>query len=161
MKISYNSKEYNKFCSFLDKLHISHNVLKSREILSLCLHEAQKNFGCIPLKIQEIIAQKLKMTVGSIQGVMSFYSIFTTKPQKKYVISVCNGTVCNLKKSNNIISKIKEIIKLKNKNNNKFSLREIMCLGMCGNSPAVKINKDIYININENKVLEIINKYDE
>ena len=58
------------------------------------MQEAQEIFGCVPLDVQERIADGLGVTLSEVYGVATFYSQFALEPKGKYVISVCLGTAC-------------------------------------------------------------------
>ncbi len=65
--------------------------------LMLVLSDIQKEYGYIPLEVQEIVSAKLGMPVSEIYGVVTFYSFFSLTPKGKYVIGVCLGTACYVK----------------------------------------------------------------
>jgi NADH:ubiquinone oxidoreductase subunit E len=37
-----------------------------------------------------------------------------------------------------------------------FTISEVECLGSCGTSPVIQINEDYYENLNEEKLIQII-----
>ena len=58
------------------------------------LQAAQNIFGCVPLDVQEIIADGLGVTLSEVYGVATFYSQFSLQPKGEYVCGVCLGTAC-------------------------------------------------------------------
>ncbi|MHC4597170.1 MAG: NADH-quinone oxidoreductase subunit NuoE family protein, partial [Planctomycetota bacterium] len=42
----------------------------------------------------------------------------------------------------------------------KFSLETVSCLGCCGQSPVITVNEDIYGYVNQNKVSDILARYE-
>ena len=42
----------------------------------------------------------------------------------------------------------------------KFSLETVNCLGCCGQSPAIVVNDDIYGYVTQNRVRELIERYE-
>ena len=47
--------------------------------LMIVLSEVQKEYGYIPLEVQEIISEELHVPVSDIYGVVTFYSFFYLK----------------------------------------------------------------------------------
>ena len=41
----------------------------------------------------------------------------------------------------------------------KFTLEVMRCMGACGLAPAIKINEDVYKQVNPDKIESIIEKY--
>ena len=50
------------------------------------LQAAQNIFGCVPLDVQEIIADGLGVTLSEVYGVATFYSQFSLEPKGEYVM---------------------------------------------------------------------------
>ena len=60
--------------------------------LIMILSDIQKEYGYIPLEVQEIVSERTGISVAEIYGVVTFYSFFSLKPNGKYVIGCCLGT---------------------------------------------------------------------
>ncbi|HEY8390687.1 MAG TPA: NAD(P)H-dependent oxidoreductase subunit E [Clostridia bacterium] len=111
------------------------------------LHDAQKIFGCIPIEVQKIISEELNESVAKINGVVTFYSNFSTEPKGKHVISVCLGTACYVKGANEILQAIEEVLKIKpgeTSEDGMFTLETTRCIGACGLAPVFKIDEKVY-----------------
>lgn len=111
------------------------------------LNEVQEKYGYIPKEVQERISEYLDMPMADIYGVITFYSRFTLKPKGKYNISVCMGTACFVKGSENILERAKERLKIEvgdTTADGMFSLVETRCVGACGLAPVFMINEDVY-----------------
>ena len=52
----------------------------SAELIAI-LHRAQAIFGYLPMNVQTFIADKLKINVSKVYGVVTFYSFFTMVPK--------------------------------------------------------------------------------
>ena len=81
--------------------------------LMLVLSDIQKEYGYIPLEVQEIVSKKLGIPTSDIYGVVTFYSFFSLTPKGKYVIGVCLGTACYVKGGQNVIDKFASLLKIK------------------------------------------------
>ena len=127
------------------------------------LQEAQNVCGYLPHAVQRYIAKGLKKSPSEVFGVATFYSFFTLVPRGKHVIRVCLGTACYVKRSEEIIEKIKEKLGIEVgevTKDRKYSLEAVRCLGACGLAPVVVIGQDTYGGVEATKVMEIVNKYE-
>jgi NADH:ubiquinone oxidoreductase subunit E len=111
------------------------------------LHDAQRIFGCIPIRIQKIIAEELGESVSKINGVVTFYSHFSTEPKGKHIINVCMGTACYVRGSQEIITALRSILKIKpgeTTEDGNFTLAAARCIGACGLAPVLTIDGKVY-----------------
>ena len=127
------------------------------------LQQAQEVCGYLPHIVQRYIAKGMKMSPSVVFGVATFYSYFTLVPRGKHVIRVCLGTACYVKRSEEIIEKIKAELDLEVgeiTRDKKYSLEAVRCLGACGLAPVVVIGQDTYGDVAATKVMDIIHKYE-
>lgn len=132
--------------------------------LMLVLSDVQKEYGYIPLEVQEIISAELDIPVSDIYGVVTFYSFFSLKPKGRYVIGVCLGTACYVKGGQNVIDKFGEILKIKpgqTSSDGLFTLDALRCIGACGIAPAITINGKVYPKVKTSDIPAIIASYQE
>ena len=130
--------------------------------LMMILSDIQKEYGYIPLEVQELVSEKTGISVAEIYGVVTFYSFFSLTPKGKYVIGCCLGTACYVKGAQNVIDKFSEILKIKpgeTTEDGLFTLDALRCIGACGIAPAVSINGTVYPKVTTSQVPEIIDKY--
>ncbi len=130
--------------------------------LMLILSETQKEYGYIPLEVQEIISKETGVPVSDIYGVVTFYSFFSLTPKGRFVIGVCLGTACYVKGGQNIIDKFSEILKIKpgqTTEDGLFTLDALRCIGACGIAPAISINGKVYPKVTLAQVPTIIEEY--
>jgi len=128
------------------------------------LHEAQHIFGYLPMEVQLFIGEKLNIPASKVFGVVSFYSFFTTEPKGKYVINICTGTACFVRKADVIVKEFEKTLGIKTgetTGNGKYSLECLRCVGACGLAPVVMVNGDVYGKVTANEVQKIIGKYTE
>ena len=130
--------------------------------LMIVLTDVQKEYGYIPLEVQEVISAELNIPVSDIYGVVTFYSFFSLKPKGKYVIGVCIGTACYVKGSQNVLDKFAEILNIKcgeTSEDGLFTLDGLRCIGACGIAPAISINGKVYPKVQLAEVANIVNEY--
>ncbi len=127
--------------------------------LMMILSDIQKEFGYIPLEVQEIVSAETGISVAEIYGVVTFYSFFSLKPKGKYVIGCCLGTACYVKGAQLVLEKFSELLGIKAGETTAdclFTLDALRCLGACGIAPAVSINGKVYPKVDVNQVEKIV-----
>ncbi|MDA8170178.1 MAG: NAD(P)H-dependent oxidoreductase subunit E [Nitrospiraceae bacterium] len=127
------------------------------------LQEAQELVGYLPPAVQRHIARGLNLPVSEVHGVVSFYSFFTMKPKGRHNVRVCLGTACYVKRSEEILAKLRDRLKIdigEVTPDRKFSLESVRCLGACGLAPVVVVDKDTHGSVNPVKALDILAQYE-
>ena len=133
-----------------------------RTPLMMILSDIQKEFGYIPLEVQELVSEEIGVPVAEIYGVVTFYSFFSLNPKGKYVIGVCLGTACYVKGAQQVIDKFSEILKIKageTTEDGLFTLEALGCIGACGIAPALTINGKVYPKVQVSDVPGIVAEY--
>ena len=121
--------------------------------LMLVLSDVQKEYGYIPLEVQEVISQELNVPVSDIYGVVTFYSFFSLTPI---------GTACYVKGGQNVLDKFGELLKIKpgqTTEDGLFTLDGLRCIGACGIAPAISINGKVYPKVKLSDIPQIIAEY--
>ena len=127
--------------------------------LMMILSDIQKEYGYIPLEVQELVSKNTGISVAEIYGVVTFYSFFSLKPKGKFVIGCCLGTACYVKGAQQVIDKFSEILGIKpgeTTEDGLFTIDALRCIGACGIAPAVSINGKVYPKVAVNAVQGII-----
>lgn len=123
------------------------------------LHIAQNMYGYLPIEVQEHIAVKMNLPLSKVSGVVSFYALFTTEPKGKYVVKVCLGTACYVRGGKKIIERLNKILGIEigeTTEDQKYSLEITRCIGACGLAPAIAINEQVFMQVNPDKLLDIL-----
>jgi NADH-quinone oxidoreductase E subunit len=126
------------------------------------MQEAQGIYGYLPREVQVMIAEGMDVPLEKVYGVATFYAQFSLSPKGEYDISVCLGTACYVKGSQQLTDKISEILGIEPGEctpDGKFSLEECRCIGACGLAPVFTINDDVYGRVTADEIPDIIAKY--
>lgn len=132
--------------------------------LMMILSDIQKEYGYIPLEVQEIVSERTGISVAEIYGVVTFYSFFSLEPKGKYIIGCCLGTACYVKGAQNIIDKFSELLGIgpgETTEDGLFTIDALRCIGACGIAPAVSINGTVYPKMTVDAVSGVIKHYKE
>ena len=130
--------------------------------LMMILSDIQKEYGYIPLEVQELVSEKTGISVAEIYGVVTFYSFFSLTPKGKYVIGCCLGTACYVKGAQQIIDKFSELLGIApggTTEDGMFTLDALRCIGACGIAPAVTINGKVYPKLKVSDVPAVVEEY--
>ena len=133
---------------------------REEKALIAVLQEAQEHYRYLPKEIFPYLSEKLGVSEAKIFGVASFYENFSLEEKGKYVIKVCDGTACHVRKSTAILEAIKKELKLsegqKNTDDKLFTLETVSCLGACGLAPVMMVNETVHSAMTPEKVREVI-----
>ncbi len=141
---------------------IVHRYKDEETPLMMILSDIQREFGYIPLEVQELVSDLTGIPVSEIYGVVTFYSFFYLTPKGKYVIGVCLGTACYVKGSQLVLDKFGELLGIKpgeTTPDGLFTLDVLRCVGACVIAPAVSVSGKVYPMVQVKQVEGIINEY--
>ena len=71
------------------------------------LQAVQEEYAYLPREVFPYLSQKMGLSEAHIYGVATFYENFSLEPKGKYVIKVCDGTACHVRKSIPILEKLR------------------------------------------------------
>jgi NADP-reducing hydrogenase subunit HndA len=127
------------------------------------LEEVQGTVGFLPEDVQRLIAHKLGLPASKINGVVSFYTFFTTTPRGKHRVSVCLGTACYVRGAEKNIDEIKRVLGIEvgdTTPDGKFSLDCLRCLGACGLAPVMMVDEQVYGRLQMTEIRKILDSYE-
>ena len=140
------------------------NYKKEDSPLMQVLQDAQSAFGYIPIEVQELIGSTLHISTARINGVVSFYSMFSMEPQGKHSIGVCLGTACYVKGGERLQDRVSEKIGAKLGETSKdglYTLAPTRCVGACSLAPVIMVNDDIHSKVTSDDINNIIDKLEQ
>ncbi|MDP2983634.1 MAG: NADH-quinone oxidoreductase subunit NuoE [Candidatus Latescibacter sp.] len=96
-----------------------------------------------------------------VYAVATFYAQFRFTPIGKNHILVCRGTACYVRGAPLIQEEIEKHLEIHEGETTpdlKYSLDTVACIGACGLSPCIMINKKVEANLTPKKVAELFSK---
>lgn len=134
----------------------------SKSSLIPVLQKAQEEYRYLPQEILSFIATALDLPPATVYGVATFYAQFSLEPMGKYVIRVCDGTACHVRKNQALIQFIRNFLGLKEEERTtqdlRYSLEIVSCIGACALAPAVVINEKVYGQMTAQKMANVLNE---
>lgn len=129
------------------------------------LQRAQEHYRYLPKEIFPYLAEKLNISEAKIFGVATFYENFSLEKKGKYVIKVCDGTACHVRKSIPILEALRKELGLseskKTTDDGMFTVETVSCLGACSSAPAVMVNDEIHPTMTPETAVALVKKIQE
>lgn len=126
------------------------------------LHIAQGIFGYLPEHVQQFVAKEMNVPLTEVYGVVTFYSLFSTRPKGENTVRVCMGTACYVRGAKDVLQALAKELGIKvggTSEDSKFTLEVTRCIGACGLAPAITVNDKVYQKVDPQKVNEILAEY--
>lgn len=144
----------------LDDILNAHDYDASKVIA--IMQDVQKEYHYLPQDALCYIAEKLHISEAKIYGVATFYENFSLEPKGKYVIKVCDGTACHVRKSVPILEEFRKILGVTADSpttaDGLFTVETVSCLGACGLAPVCTVNDVVNPGMTPEKAREIIDR---
>lgn len=149
--------------SVLDQAIIEYG--NQEKSLIAILQRAQEVYRYLPKEIFPYLAEKLNLSEAKIFGVATFYENFSLEKKGKYVVKVCDGTACHVRKSIPILEALRKELNLsevkKTTDDLMFTVETVSCLGACSSAPAVMVNNEIYPTMTPDTAVALIRSLKE
>jgi len=107
------------------------------------LYLAQQQQGYITGNAMRYVAGLLGITAADVEDVVSYYTMFYTKPTGKFVINVCRTLSCAVNGAERVTEAMCESLRIRpgqTDPSGTFTLLEVECLGACDRAPVVMVN---------------------
>jgi NADH-quinone oxidoreductase subunit E len=112
------------------------------------LQGVQEHYRYLPEEVFSYLAKKLGVSEARIYSVATFYENFSLDPKGRYVIKICDGTACHVRKSIPILDRLRTELGLSEAKPTTgdlgFTVETVSCLGACGLAPVMTVNDRVY-----------------
>ncbi len=132
------------------------------EALVMVLQEVNTEYNYVPEAALRYVAEKLDVPLSKVYGVATFYKAFHLQPRGRHIISQCVGTACHVRGAMRIKGKIESRLAIKEGQNTedmRYTFETVRCIGCCSLGPVVKIDDDVYSNVEQDQVERFLEKY--
>jgi NADH-quinone oxidoreductase subunit E len=116
---------------------------RRRSAVLPALYLVQHQQGYITAHAMRYVADLLGITPADVEDVVSFYTMFYTKPVGTFVVNVCRTLSCALNGAQRVTEEICGRLGIKPGETDPtgtFTLVEVECLGACDRAPVVMVN---------------------
>lgn len=123
--------------------------------------EIQRHHGYMSDEAMEDAAALLGMTPLELEELATFYDHIYREPVGKYVIRVCDSTVCWMHDHASVIDHLKSRLGIgmgETTPDGFFTILPVCCLGYCDRAPAMMINQRIFGLLTPAKIDRVLGK---
>ena len=124
------------------------------------LQSIQEHYRYLPKEIFPYLSRKLGISQARIYSVATFYENFSLNPKGKFVIRVCDGTACHVRKSIPLLERLRKELSLSEKkvttDDLSFTVETVSCLGACGLAPVITVNDTVHAAMTPDKASELL-----
>ena len=149
---------------------MSNELTRAAEIIEECgcqqsnliaiMQEIQAEYKYLSEDVLTLIAEKLDISTAKVYSVATFYENFSLEAKGKYIIKVCAGTACHVRKSQPIYDAIHDYLGLTGKKKTSadglFTLETVACLGACGLAPVMTVNGEVHAQMTPEAALRLL-----
>ena len=133
---------------------------KKERYLIPIMQDIQEVYRYIPGELLIYVAKEIGVPASRAYSVATFYENFSFDPKGKFIIKVCDGTACHVRKSIPVKEEILKILGLKDgkvtTDDMLFTIETVSCLGACGLAPTLMVNEDVHPRMTPQKAAELI-----
>ena len=132
---------------------------RKRSAVLPALYLVQHQQGYITASAMQHVAGILDITAADVEDVVSYYTMFYTKPVGTFVLSVCRTLSCALNGAERVTEEICAKLAIKpgqTDASGTFTLLEVECLGACDRAPVVMVNDAWQENLQPGAVVKML-----
>ena len=114
---------------------ISRYPLEEKSLIPI-IQDIQATYRYLPPDLLDYVAKKIGITETKAYSVASFYENFSFEQKGKYVLKICDGTACHVRKSTPVLQYLRQELGLSETKQTTddlmFTVEVVSCLGACG-----------------------------
>jgi NADH-quinone oxidoreductase subunit E len=127
----------------LDEICSRYPPDQRKSAILAALYLAQHQQGYLTRNAMRHVARAIGCTPAEVEDVVSFYTMFYTRPVGRHVLQVCRTLSCALMGAERVTGELSEALGIKpgeTDASGEFTLLEVECLGACDRAPVVGVN---------------------
>ena len=116
---------------------------RRKSAILYALYLVQNQQGYITAAGMRHVAEQIRCTPAEVEDVVSYYTMFYTRPVGQYVLNVCRTLSCALLGAERVTEELSAKLGIKPGETDAggmFTLMEVECLGACDRAPVVMVN---------------------
>jgi NADH-quinone oxidoreductase E subunit len=124
--------------------HYPPDQRKSAILYALYLAQ-QQGGGYLTGAAMRHVAAQIGCSAADVEDVVTYYTMFSTKPVGTYVVNVCRTLSCALLGAERVTEELSAKLGIRpgqTTADGAFTLIEVECLGACDRAPVVMVNDD-------------------
>ncbi|MBT9172365.1 MAG: NADP-reducing hydrogenase subunit HndA [Syntrophomonadaceae bacterium] len=134
-----------------------------RSLIQL-LYAIQSHFNYLPEAVLRELAVLLNKPLMELYRIVTFYKVFSLEPRGRHKVTVCTGTACHVRGSEEIVEEVSRCLCVergKTSADGEYTLETVNCLGACALGPLAEIDGEYHGNLNKVELRKILEKMKE
>jgi NADH-quinone oxidoreductase subunit E len=122
----------------------------------------QRHRGWVSDESLRDLSDLLGLSVAELDGVATFYNLIRRKPVGRHVAMVCDSVSCWIMGCERVTDHLSNTLGTPlggTTADGRFTLLPIVCLGACDHAPAMMIDGTLYEDVNEERINEVVARY--
>ncbi len=132
-----------------------------RDELIPLLQDVQAECGYLSDEAMLEIGRFTGISEGQVYAVATFYAQFRFTPIGRNHVMVCRGTACHVRGATRILEEIQRHLGIdegETSEDLEYTLETVACIGACGLSPCITINKEVKAKVTPRKITKMLKK---
>jgi NADH:ubiquinone oxidoreductase subunit E len=130
---------------------------EKRSAVMPLLYMAMREEGRLTDEGMRLVAELTGLTPAQVQSVASFYVMYKTESQGKYLVSVCSSIACFLLGADEVLHAVEEASGIPaGEADDEIGVEHAECIGACGGAPACLVNYELVEGVTPARAKEMI-----
>ncbi len=107
------------------------------------LHALQREFGCVPIAAEPLVAAALNLTRAEVHGIVTFYHEFRRDMPGRHVLQLCRAEACQAVGAEAIAARVRSALGVDwhgTTADGSVTLDPAFCFGLCATGPAALLD---------------------
>ena len=122
----------------------------------------QRHRGWVSDESISDLAELLGMSSADLAGIATFYNLIRRKPVGRHVALICDSVSCWIMGCDRVRDQLCTRLGTTlggSTADGRFTLLPIVCLGACDHAPALMVDGDLYTNVDDQRIEDILERY--
>ena len=122
----------------------------------------QQHRGWVSDESLRSVAAYMEIPVEELDSVATFYNLIFRKPVGRNIILLCDSISCYVMEYQKLYDYLQKQLHIgfgETTADNRFTLLPNACLGACDHAPVMMVNNDLYKDLTEEKLADILKTY--
>lgn len=127
------------------------------------LLDIQSENGWLPREALNKVSEKLDVPLSRVVHAATFFKAFSTVPEGRHVVHVCDGTTCHVRGSSRVLNAVQGLTGTRPGETDpdfRFSLEAVTCLGCCSSGPVMAVDGKHHVMMDPTKAEDILKNCD-
>ena len=151
----YNAENQAKF----DTVVTRYPPERRKSAILYALYLVQNQQGYITAAGMKLVAEQIRCTPAEVEDVVSYYTMFYTKPVGRFVLNVCRTLSCAINGAERVTEEICAKLGVRpgeTDASGTFTVVEVECLGACDRAPVVMVNDAWHEDLQPEKAAALV-----